>query len=155
MAIEVIGSKQATTMNITKNKISKMMIKRLHTLYHQHGIDEEQHRAMIDNLTDGRTNSTAELTASEAQYLAGWLNGSSGKASSLADDMIKYELKRKRSAVLKRLQQIGIDTTSWKDVNHFLCDKHIAGKNLYEMTSEELTSLIPKLEAIKKKNGKE
>ena len=128
-----------------KIPIPKWMIKRLHVLYAQYHLDEDTRRNLIYELTDGRTSSTAGLTYAEAQYLAGYITGA---ASTTLDDKA---LKRQRSAVLLRLQKIGIDTTDWNRVNAFLEDIRIAGKPFYKLDYEELTGLIPKLEAILKK----
>ena len=128
-----------------KIPIPKWMIKRLHVLYAQYHLDEDTRRNLIYELTDGRTSSTAGLTYAEAQYLAGYITGAAGTT---LDDKA---LKRQRSAVLLRLQKIGIDTTDWGRVNAFLEDIRIAGKPFYKLDYEELTGLIPKLEAILKK----
>ena len=40
----------------TKKPISKSLIKRLHIIYSAQGIDDEQKRAILLDLTDGRTN---------------------------------------------------------------------------------------------------
>jgi hypothetical protein len=61
------------------------------------------------------------------------------------------EIKKKRSAVLLRLQMYGVDTTSWDKVNAFMRQPRIAGKTLGELCLEELTALIPKLESILQK----
>lgn len=61
------------------------------------------------------------------------------------------KMKKKRSAVLIRLQRIGIDTTNWAAVNAYLRSPRISGKPLYELTTVELDMLIPKLESILKK----
>lgn len=128
-----------------KIPIPKWMIKRLHVLYAQYHLDEDTRRNLIYELTDGRTSSTAGLTYAEAQYLAGYITGAAGAT---LDDKV---LKKQRSAVLLRLQKIGIDTTDWNRVNAFLEDIRIAGKPFYKLDYEELTGLIPKLEAILKK----
>jgi hypothetical protein len=58
------------------------------------------------------------------------------------------ELKKKRSAILHRLQKYGIDTTDWNVVNKFMRNPKIAGKTLGEMSVDEMNLLIPKLESI-------
>lgn len=131
--------------------ITPYMIRRLHVLYAKHGLGEEQYRALIGELTDGRTVSTKELTYAEAQYLAGYITGANAKLRTSVEEMALRSLKWQRSAVLKRLQQIGVDTTDWSRVNGFLQQPRIAGKPLYKLDSDELAALIPKLEAIKKK----
>lgn len=60
--------------------------------------------------------------------------------------------KQYRSAILKRLQKHGIDTTNWDRVNSFLENPRIAGKRLYEMTDQEMIDFIPKMESILKKD---
>ena len=62
--------------------------------------------------------------------------------------IIERELKQRRSAIMLRLQKMGIDTTDWSKVNHFMRNPKIAGKTLGEMDSEEMDLLLPKLEAI-------
>lgn len=131
--------------------ITPYMIRRLHVLYAKHGLGEEQYRALIGELTDGRTVSTKGLTYAEAQYLAGYITGANAKLRTSVEEMALRSLKWQRSAVLKRLQQIGVDTTDWSRVNGFLQQPRIAGKPLYQLDSDELAALIPKLEAIKKK----
>ena len=127
----------------TKKPISKSLIKRLHIIYSAQGIDDEQKRA------DGRTNTTKELTYSEAMYLCGYLNGAKKENQDLT--ITEREIRRRRSAVLKRVQRIGIDTTDWGAVNAFCLDTRIAGKKFRELDGEELLLLIPKLESILKK----
>ena len=132
----------------TKKPISKNLIKRLHTIYSVQGIDDEQKRGILLDLTDGRTNTTKELTYSEAMYLCGYLNGAKKENRDLT--ITEREIRRRRSAVLKRVQQIGVDTTDWGAVNAFCLDTRIAGKKFRELDGEELLLLIPKLESRKK-----
>ena len=132
-----------------KKPISKSLIKRLHTIYNAQGIDDEQKRAILLDLTDGRTNTTKELTYSEAMYLCGYLNGAKKENRDLT--ITEREIRRRRSAVLKRVLRIGIDTTDWGAVNAFCLDVRIAGKKFRELDGEELLLLIPKLESILKK----
>ena len=136
--------------------ITTPMIKRLHALYRQYNLEEEQYRAMIKELTGGRTDSTKELTADEARYLSGYITGKANVLRATPREIMERSLRQQRSAVLKRLQKIGIDTTEWSNVNAYLQSPRIAGKPLYKLDSEELAALIPKLESMlkKKKNGK-
>lgn len=130
--------------DIVKNRpITKFMVKRLHVIYGRLGMTEEEYRAIIRELTDGRTDSTKGLTLKEAYYLAGYLF----KGNTVADDITR----KLRGGVLKRTQRLGIDTTDWARVNAFLEDRRIAGKRLYEMTQDELQACIIRLEMIIKK----
>ncbi|MDY0215386.1 MAG: hypothetical protein RBS19_00380 [Bacteroidales bacterium] len=70
----------------------------------------------------------------------------------LASGINNSELKRLRSAILHRLQRHGVDTTDWKKVNAFLEQKRVAGKPLYSMSIEDMQALIPKMEAILRKD---
>lgn len=67
---------------------------------------------------------------------------------------IDRETKRLRSAILKRLQEYGVDTTDWHEVNRFLELPQIAGKRLYNMSQDDMHCLIPKLQSILSKNKK-
>jgi hypothetical protein len=62
------------------------------------------------------------------------------------------EIKELRSAILHRIQKHGVDTTRWDNVNRFMRQPRIAGKMLYELSIEEMRALIPKLEAILRKD---
>lgn len=129
--------------------VSAAMIARLHVMYKQRGLNKDEHKAILARLTDGRTDKTNELTESEANYLAGWLNGNGQESlRAKAENMDRQNLKFYRSAVLKRLQKIGIDTSNWGRVNAFLGDRRIAGQPLYAMSVETMKSLIPKLEKL-------
>lgn len=63
------------------------------------------------------------------------------------------ETKRLRSAILKRLQKHGVDTTDWTRVNTFLVQPRIAGKLLFEMNADEMRRLVAKLEQILRKDA--
>lgn len=65
------------------------------------------------------------------------------------------DIKIYRSALLKRLQKYGIDTTDWNKVNGFLRQPRVAGKVMYDLSIDEIKSLIPKLEAINAKRKSE
>lgn len=63
------------------------------------------------------------------------------------------DIKKLRSAILKRLQQHGVDTADWTRVNTFLAQPRIAGKLLFEMDANEMRKLIAKLEQIFRKDA--
>ena len=75
----------------------------------------------------------------------------SGRQQSESRDDYVLRRKKMRSAVLKRIQQLGVDTTDFDKVNAFCQNSRIAGKPFGMLTIEELESLIPKLEAILRK----
>ena len=133
----------------TKKPISNKLIQKLHVIYGAHGIDDEQKKDILLRLPDGRTNTTKELTLKEGIYLCGYLNGAKSENRELTAG--ERELKKRRSAVLKRLQQIGVDTTDWGAVDAYCLSPRIAGKRFRYLDEEELIRLVPKLEAILKK----
>lgn len=69
------------------------------------------------------------------------------------DDEASRELKKRRSAVLKLMQQLGIDTTRWPNVDAFCTDARIAGKVFRRLSMNELEALVPKLRSILNKGG--
>jgi len=104
---------------------------------------------LVMQFTGGRTSRLHLMTEHEYRSMC---DGMERAANSDVRRMSRLlEMKRRRSAVLKRMQQIGVDTTDWNRVNAFLRQPRIAGKPLYELDGGELDALIPKLESIKKK----
>ena len=69
------------------------------------------------------------------------------------DDEASRELKKRRSAVLKLMQQLGIDTTRWPNVDAFCTDARIAGKVFRRLSMNELEALVPRLRSILNKGG--
>ena len=53
-------------------KVTKAQLQKIHILLNQQGLKEEK-AAIISNLTDGRSQSSKELSASEARHLIEWL----------------------------------------------------------------------------------
>ena len=66
---------------------------------------------------------------------------------------IRRQLRRKRSEVLKLMQQLGIDTTDWNRVDAFCEDVRIAGKAFRHISIDELEALAVKLRIIERKGG--
>lgn len=109
------------------------------------------------------TDSLSEFCTSNPEGYARMVND----LQQIANNMKKHEqpqqpskfttsaiTKQYRSAILKRLQKHGIDTTNWDKVNSFMENHRIAGKRLYEMTDQEMIDFIPKMESILKKDKK-
>ena len=61
------------------------------------------------------------------------------------------ELKARRSIVLKLMQELGVDTTDWAQINDFCRHPAISGKAFGRLSIEELMSLATKLRSIKRK----
>ena len=69
------------------------------------------------------------------------------------DDEASRELKKRRSSVLKLMQQLGVDTTKWPCVDAFCLHPRIMGKRFCRISVDELEALAVKLRAIKRKGG--
>lgn len=69
------------------------------------------------------------------------------------DEDTTRELKKRRSSVLKLMQQLGVDTTQWPCVDAFCLHPRIMGKLFCRISVDELEALAVKLRAIKHKGG--
>ena len=118
------------------------------------GIDLSQFKEdLVLQFTDGRTSSIREMKESEYIEMCDCLQYDRRKAES--DEEFQARRRKARSAVLKRLQLLGIDTTDFARVNNFCLDRRIAGKVFGMLTVDELNALIPKLESMLRKSRKE
>ena len=123
---------------------------RFYALCKAKGIDLEQYKDdLISQFTHGRTTSLRDMKDSEYDEMCNCIQ--SGRHQSESRDDYVFRRKKMRSAVLKRIQQIGVDTTDFDKVNAFCQNVRIAGKPFGMLTIEQLESLIPKLEAIIRK----
>lgn len=104
---------------------------------------------LISEFTGGRTTSLKDMRDSEYEDMCACLQTGRQQAQSREDFVA--ERRRLRSAVLKRLQKIGVDTTDFSKVDAFCLNGRIAGKPFGMLTIGELEALIPKLEAIGRK----
>ena len=115
-------------------------------LPYEGGEREDLKRQIVADYTKGRTESLREMTRKEYSAACDALERLNGE---------REEQRRLRSAVLKLMQKIGIDTTNWTRVNKFCEDPRIAGKAFAKIDNDELARLAVKLRAIKNKSGKE
>ncbi len=113
------------------------------------GDREELKENLVRAFTNGRTISLREMAMDEYNRMCDSLQGS--QSANLSQRDFTAAIKKQRSAVLKRMQQLGIDTTDWAAVDEFCLNSRIVGKTFRQITLEELKRLIPKLEAIAKK----
>ncbi len=102
--------------------------------------------------TKGRTSSLREIRMQEYNAMCSWMENYGVEKKQLPDER---ELKAARSTVLKQLQIMGIDTTNWSAVDSFCMNPRISGKRFCLLTKEELSSMIPKLKSIQRKNAKD
>ena len=124
-----------------------MTYKRFYKLFNRLPLhDDEMKERLVQQYTDGRTSSLRAMTAAEYDALCDALERST------ADP--QHELrKKKRSAALRLMQQLGIDTTDWPRINAFCRDRRISGKEFGALTPPELDALAVKLRAIQRSGG--
>ena len=113
------------------------------------GDREELKRAVVRQDTWYRTDSLREMTIREYEDCCQALERLTGQPY----DVIRAELRRRRSACLKLMQQMGVDTTDWERVNQLCRHPRLMGKNFRELDTEELDALAVRLRVIKKKGG--
>lgn len=110
------------------------------------GLKEE----LVLQFTGGRTDSLRAMADKEYNAMCASMRQSQN--GGLHEAALTAELKRRRSAVLKRMQRLGIDTTSWANVDNFCLDPRIGGKRFARLNMNELAALVPKLENMLRKN---
>lgn len=107
-----------------------------------HGEPDETKRQLVSQYTAGRTDSLKEMTRKEYNDLCAAIEGMNG---------MRDELKRRRSIALKLMQELGVDTTDWAQINDFCRHPRISGKAFCQLSIKELTELATKLRTIKRK----
>lgn len=106
---------------------------------------------LVLQFTGGRTSSLREMKGHEYRAMCASMRG---RMQGMDEGAFTAEIKRRRSAVLKRMQRLGIDTTDWANVDNFCLNARIAGKRFAKLNMEELAALVPKLESmLRKKEG--
>lgn len=109
--------------------------------------DAELKEEYVGTFTGGRTTSLREMTPVEYNAMCAALEAKIGGNDFTA------EIRRQRSAVLKRISKLGIDTGNWEAVDNFCLNPRIAGKLFRQLHIDELRKLVPKLEAIIRKDA--
>ena len=125
---------------------------RLYAIAKAKGIDLDEHKeVLVSQFTGGRTTSLRDMTPAEYEEMCECLQ--TGKQVGESTEEHKERLRRARSAVLTRLQRLGVDTAdrTFAAVNRFCMNTRIIGKPFGMLSVEELQALIPKLEAILRK----
>ena len=112
------------------------------------GADKE---TLVEQYTSGRTTHLHETTMQEYNAMCNDMQRVAGYDERM--EAIRKELRRKPSVCLKRMQQLGVDTTDWARVDSFCLHPRIAGKPFRQISIEELEALSVKLRAIKRKEG--
>ena len=105
----------------------------------KYGDDDDQKAQLVSEISQGRTTSLRELSQQEYNSLCYLLEERMG---------IRDNLRRRRSALLRQMQQMGIKTHDWQAVDAFCLQPRIAGKPFRYLSLAELTALSRKLHAI-------
>lgn len=116
----------------------------------QLGSDEQREEAkqmFVNQYTDGRTRSLREMTTAEYLTMCTDLERLRGDVK----NMLRDELRHRRSVCLHLMQKIGIDTTDWSAVNNYCLSPRIAGAVFRELDIDSLENLALKLRIILKK----
>ncbi len=109
--------------------------------------DEALKEEYVGTFTRGRTTSLREMSPAEYNAMCDAIEDKIGSDSYVS------QLRRQRSVVLKRISKLGIDTSDWGSVDEFCLNKRIAGKLFVQLNIDELRALVPKLEAIARKDA--
>ena len=106
---------------------------------------------LVMSFTDERTTSLREMTEEDFNALCDALQYGAGQGYA---QQAMTELKQARSAVLVRLQRLGIETVdNWDGIDQFCLSRKIAGKRFAQLTKDELDALRVKLEMIQRRGG--
>lgn len=108
------------------------------------GDRDDVKKSIVYQYTNGRTDSLREMSRTEYDKCCEDLERKTGQ---------KDELRKDRSATLKLMQKMGVDTTDWNRVNLLCRDTRIIGKDFYYITAEEHRELRRKLRSIERKGG--
>lgn len=112
--------------------------------YNPIGDRDEFKRILVRQYTHNRTDSLREMTVKEYDRCCRDLERKVGG---------REGLRKARSATLRLMQKIGVDTTDWGDVDAFCLSKRIIGKRFWHITLEEHQELQRKLYGIRRKAG--
>ncbi len=110
--------------------------------------DETLKEEYVSTFTGGRTISLRGMSPIEYNAMCDAIEQKLGGGPFID------ELKAQRSAVLKRMTKLGVDTSDWDEVDKFCLNARIAGKTFRQLNIDDLRLLIPRLEAITRKPKK-
>ena len=106
---------------------------------------------LVEQYTHGRTTHLHETTASEYRTMCDEMERVTGYAE--RRKALQAKLRKKRSACLRLMQQLGVNTTDWPTVDNFCLNPRVSGKRFAQLNEEELDTLQVKLRMIKKHGG--
>lgn len=106
---------------------------------------------LVEQYTHGRTTHLHETTASEYRTMCDEMERVTGYAE--RRKALQAQLRKKRSACLRLMQQLGVNTTDWPTVDNFCRNPRVSGKRFAQLSEDELTTLQVKLRMIQKHGG--
>ena len=106
---------------------------------------------LVEQYTHGRTTHLHETTAQEYRIMCDEMERVSGYAE--RRKALQAQLRKNRSACLRLMQQLGVNTTDWAQVDNFCRNPRVSGKRFAQLDEEELGTLQVKLRMIKKHGG--
>lgn len=106
---------------------------------------------LVEQYTHGRTTHLHETTASEYRTMCDEMERVTGYAE--RRKALQAQLRKKRSACLRLMQQLGVNTTDWPTVDNFCRNPRVSGKRFAQLDEEELDTLQVKLRMIQKHGG--
>lgn len=106
---------------------------------------------LVEQYTHGRTTHLHETTEQEYRIMCDEMERVTGYAE--RRKALQAQLRKKRSACLRLMQQLGVNTTDWPTVDNFCLNPRVSGKRFAQLDAEALDTLQVKLRMIKKHGG--
>ena len=117
---------------------------RFYALLRQMQGDREQIKeTLILQFTKGRTTSLREMQKDEYEAMCRAMEAEI-EHPGLSTEEFRREQKRLRSAVLHRMQRLGVDTSDWDVVDAFCLSNRIARKEFARLSLAELRVMVSK-----------
>lgn len=138
----------SSIMKAMEKKTKKNDYSRFYALLKQNPMLEKDE--IVSQFTNGRTTHVSQMSRQEFIRMCDALQYGSPTEQRARE----LSLKRARSAALLRIGRLGIKTIdNWDGINAFVANPKIAGKKFYDMSVDELNSLVRKLESIIRRGG--
>jgi hypothetical protein len=125
--------------------------RRLHQLFAQLNVNDEDKAAAVALFSAGRTTSSAELAKDECKALITHLVARKGLSAQ------EIAVKKMRSSVLHIVSDLGWLTPAndidWERLNGWMLSRSVLKKQLSHYAISELPALITQLKQLRKKKG--
>lgn len=106
---------------------------------------------LVEQYTHGRTTHLHETTEQEYRIMCDEMERVTGYDE--RRKALQAQLRKKRSACLRLMQQLGVNTTDWPTVDNFCLNPRVSGKRFVQLDAKALDTLQVKLRMIKKHGG--